>query len=275
MWRTMKYNIWPRDMRFEDGLLAVVDFAAKRLLKPSSGEVMFDNIFSITINDFEDVRCDGIEELVGVLRKTPVYSSFTCNCFFRGKQREQFLRTGVTFDNRHVEVAVSSKDIDLVEATHRFIKDTFNLRNPELPTSPDDRPKYLHPTIFIGRHFDDVGNEYYTKLLSFLELLGFNVTQGEEYTSQAIPAKVKSRIDNQDIFLGIVSGDREHEWLIAEPSYALGKGKHLILLAEKDAIYKPTILGQDLEQVLFDSGHIEQTFIPLLREFRSIRIRGL
>lgn len=272
MLRTMKYNIWPRNIRFEDGLLAVVDFAAKRLLKPSED---IKDIFSITINDFEYVNCDGIEELVGILRKTPVYSRFTCRNSFRGKRPEQFLYTGVTFNNREVEVDVSSKDVDLVEATHRFIKDTFNLRNPEFPTSPDDRAKYLHPTIFIGRHFDDVGNEYYKKLSSFLELLGFNVTQGEEYTSQSIPEKVKARINNQDIFLLIVSGDREHEWLIAEPSYALGKGKHLILLAEKKAIYKPTILGQDLEQVLFDSGHIEQTFTPLLREFRSIRIRGL
>ena len=252
--------------------MAVVDFAAKRLLKPS--ENIRDN-FSITINDFESVDCDGIEELVDILRKTPVYSRFMCNNSFQGKQPEQLLHTGVTFNDREVEVYVSSKDVDLVEATHRFIKDTFNLRNPELPTSPDDRPKYLHPTIFIGRYFDDIGNEYYKKLSSFLELLAFNVKQGEEYTSQSIPAKVKSRIDNQDIFLGIVSGDREHEWLIAELSYALGKEKHLILLAEKKAKFKPTILGQDLEQVLFDSGHIEQTFTPLLREFRSIRIRGL
>ena len=150
MLRTIKYNIWPRNIRFEDGLLAVVDFAAKRLLKPS--ENIRDN-FSITINDFESVDCDGIEELVDILRKTPVYSRFTCRNSFQGKQPEQLLHTGVTFNNREVEVYVSSKDVDLVEATHRFIKDTFNLRNPELPTSPDDRPKYLHPTIFIGRHF--------------------------------------------------------------------------------------------------------------------------
>ena len=275
MWRTIKYCIWPRDMRFEDGLLAVVGFAAKRSLKPDPGKVIFDNIFDITITDFESVKCDGIDEFVAVLRKTPVFERFTCNPFFRGKRKEHFLHTGVSFDHRRVEIAVASGDVDLVEATHRFLKDAFNLRNPELPTSPDDRPKHLHPTVFIGRHFDELGNQYYDKLSSFLKLLGFEVKQGEEYASQAMPEKVKGRIDTQDIFLGIVSGDREHKWLIAEPSYALGKGKHVLLVVEKEATYTPTILGQDLEQVRFDSGHIEQTFIPLLQEFRSIRIRGI
>jgi hypothetical protein len=275
MWRTINYYIWPRDMRFEGGLLALVDFAAKRKLKPSHGEIVFDNYFRINIDEFESVKCDGIEELVEVLRKTPVFERFECSPFFRGKRPEHFLRTGVSFDNRSVRVDVASQDVDLIEATHRFLKDTFNLRNPEIPTSPDDRPKYLHPTVFIGRHFDEVGNQYYATLSSFLQLLGFDVKQGEEYTSQAIPEKVKSRIESQDIFLGIVSGDRNHEWLIAEPSYALGKGKHVILVVEKEATYMPTILGQDLEKLRFDAGHIEQTFTPLLREFRSIRVTGI
>ena len=275
MWRTIEYHIWPRDMKFEGGLLALVDFAVKRGLKPSHAEVIFDNIFTIKIDVFERVKCDRIEELVEVLRSTPIFKRFECNPFFRGETPEHFLRTGVSFDNCIVKVDVESQNIDLVEGTHRFLKDTFNLRNPEIPTSPDDRPEYLHPTVFIGRHFDEVGNQYYATLSSFLRLLGFDVKQGEEYTSQAIPEKVKARIESQDIFLGIVSGDRDHEWLIAEPSYALGRRKHVILVVEKEAIYTPTILGQDLEQLRFDAGHIEQTFTPLLQEFRSIRITGI
>lgn len=198
-----------------------------------------------------------------------------CTPFFQGKTQGHFLRTGISFDQQKVQVDVASQDVDLVEATHRFIKDTFNLRNPEVPIAPDNRPKHLQPTVFIAHHFDAVGGEYFKKVSSFLELLGFNVKQGEEYTSQAIPDKVRARIESQDIFIGIVSGNREHEWLIAEPSYALGKGKHVILVVEKESIYTPTILGKDLEQVRFEVGHVEQTFIPLLREFRSIRVRGI
>ena len=275
MWRTIKYRIWPRDIRFEDGLLAITEFARKRKLTPGYGKVIFDRQFTVTISELENIRCESFDEFVEVLRRTPVFESFTCNPFFSGNKQEQYLRTGVSFDHRSVEIDADSDDVDLVEATHRFLKNTFNLRNPEIPPSPDDRPKYLQPTVFIGRHFDKVGDEYYAKLSRFLELLGFEIKQGEEYTSQAIPEKVKARIDTQDIFLGIVSGERKHEWLIAEPSYALGKGKHVILVVENEASYTPTILGQDLEHVRFDRGHIEQTFIPLLQEFRSVRIRGI
>jgi hypothetical protein len=275
MWRTIKYSIWPREIRFEDGLLAIVEFAKKRNLAPSSGKVLFDNIFQITITELERVKCDNLDEFIEVMRRTPLFNSFECNPFFKINKQDKFLRTGISFDHHRVEVAAASSDVDLVEATHRFIRETFNLRNPEIPSSPDDRPKYLHPTVFIGRHFDDFGDDYYSKLSSFLDLLGFEVKQGEEYTSQAIPEKVKSRIDTQDIFICIVSGDREHSWLIAESSYALGKGKHVILLVENQASYNHTILGQDLEMVRFERGHIEQSFIPLLQELRSIRVRGI
>ncbi len=180
MWRTIEYCIWPRDMRFEDGLLALVEFAAKRKLKPVGGEILFDNIFSIKIDRFESVKCDRFEEFVEVMKKTPMFDSFQCNSVFGGKRQERFLRTGVSFDHCHVKVDIASHDIDLVEATHRFIKDTFALRNPQALQSPDDRPKHLQPTVFIGRHFDKVGDEYFDRLSTFLKLLGFDVKQGEE-----------------------------------------------------------------------------------------------
>lgn len=275
MWRTIEYHIWPREPKFEAGLSALVDFAEKRGLKTGSGQVIFDNLFNIAIDEFERVKCDKLEEFVEMLSRNQVFKGFTCNPFFRVTNGEGFLRAGVSFDHRRVTVDVASQNVDLVEATHRFLKDTFQLRNPEVPRSPDDRPKHLHPTVFVGRHFDAVGHHYYAKLSSFLKLLGFDIKQGEEYTSQAIPEKVKARIDSQDVFLSVVSGDRDHGWLIAESAYAQGKGKHVLLMLEKEASYAPTILGKDLEQLRFDSGHIEQTFISLLEEFRSIRVRGL
>jgi len=114
--------------------------------------------------------------------------------------------------------------------------------------------------------------------LTFTHLLTrprFDIKEGEPYASRDIPNKVKSRIDLQDIFICLVSGSREHPWLIAEPSYALGKGKHIIVLSEEETKYDATILGRDLEQIRFPSGHVEKAFIPLLQEFRSIRIKGL
>src|ERR1035441_2551897 len=223
---------------------------------------MFDNSFEIRISEAETVRCESFPEFIDVLRRIHVFNSFQCNPYFCDEKGKPYLRTGVSFDQRIVTIDIASDNGDMVDAGHRFLKETFNLRNPEIPPSPDDRPKHLHPTVFVGRHFDHIGQQYYSALSTFLELLGFEVKQGEEYTSTSIPEKVKARIDSQDIFIGLVSGEREHSWLIAEPSYALGRGKHVLLLVENEASYSPTLLGKDLEQVRFDRGQIEKTFIP-------------
>ena len=127
----------------------------------------------------------------------------------------------------------------------------------------------------MGRHFDSKSDKAFDTLSNFLTLLGLEVLQGAEYSSRDIPDKVKERIDRQDIFLCMVLGSRNHAWLNAEPAYALGSRKHIVLLIEDDSGYDPTILGKDLEQIRFTKGAIEKTFIPLLREFRNIRIKGL
>jgi hypothetical protein len=82
-----------------------------------------------------------------------------------------------------------------------------------------------------------------------------------------------TRIDAQDIYLGLVTVNPEHDWLIAEGSYARGKGKHIIVVAEEGAKFNPTILGRDFEQIRFAGTNIEEGFIKLLQEFRHIGLR--
>jgi len=240
----------------------------------ASKEVVWDNTYMLHISDFEWVSCDNIEEFLRVLSKNEAFNRFECNTLFSdGKGKK--LGIGVQYNRRTLEFTVRSNDIDLVNSAHVFLKDLFKARNPSVTVDEGKRVKYLQPTVFIGRHFDELGDEYYRILEMFLTLLGFEVKQGEEYSSETIPDKVRSRIDTQDIYIGIVSGDREHPWLIAEPAYALGKGKHTLLLAEKETRYDPTILGRDFQQLRFPRGQIEKTFTSLLREFRAVRIKGL
>lgn len=163
----------------------------------------------------------------------------------------------------------------MVSAAHTFIKDTFQFRNPEVPLPDARRAIYPQPTVFVGRHFDSSGDESFSGLSKFLRMLGFDVRQGEEYRSESIPKKVAARIDGQDLYICLVTGVREHDWLIAEAAYAKGRGKHIILLLEESATFNPTILGRDLEQIRFPPSHIEKSFIPLMGEFRSIGVQGI
>ena len=110
---------------------------------------------------------------------------------------------------------------------------------------------------------------------NYLRLLGFSVVDAERYQAESIPEKVKRLIDGQDIYLGLVVGEREHNWLVAESAYAQGKEKHVILVIEEGSKFHPAIHGRDMEQIPFSRGHIEQSFTRLLEEFRGVGINGL
>ena len=273
MRRTIKYHIWPRGMRFENGLQPLVEFVSKRKLVIGCNEVLCE--FSISISAFEALEFDCLDEFIQAMKHTPVYEGFRCKLLFNRKGLDDYLKIIVSFNWRTVDMRVESGDADLVEAIHVFLKNTFNLRNPAISESSDDRAKYLQPTIFIAHSFDPIGEKYFTILSKFLRLLGLDVKHGLDFRSQDIPQKVRVLIDSQDILLAVISGNKEAPWLTAEPSYAMGHGKHIVLAVEKGVFYDPTILGKDLEQIRFEPGHIEQSFIPLLSEFRSIRVKGL
>lgn len=110
-------------------------------------------------------------------------------------------------------------------------------------------------------------------LREFLRLLGFDVVEGEHYSSQPIPEKVRARIDDQSLYLALITNAERHDWLTAEAAYALGKDKHVIVLIEEGTKFNPTILGTDLEQIRFPVDTVERSFISLLREFRDIGVR--
>jgi len=275
MWDTITYHLWPRGTCFEERLALLPGFAEKRGLQPEKKKKVWDLMLTIQTDKFHRIKCGTADELFEVMRRCPAYDSFTCFLPFVNTKGDRTLNIGVTYSERQVQVDVISNDIDLVASVHAFVKESLGLGNPVVPPRNEGRAKYLQPTVFVGHCFDDIGDDYFDSLSQFLELLGFDVKEGKSYASEDIPDKVRERIDAQDIFVGVVSGAEEHPWLVAEPSYALGKGKHLILLVEDEATYSPTILGEDLEQIRFPRGHIEKTFVTLLGELRSVRVKGL
>ena len=272
MRKDIAYHVWPRDLRFEDKLSLLGEFAAERGLQfnPDSE----DSVFRLQVDRNETVWCGALEELVAYMKRHPAYEGFTAGPDYQDDEAAKSLSVLIRKTGRAIQVEVWSEDIDLVESTHTMIREEFRLSNPAIPLGDGTRDKWLNPTVFVARHFDARGDEYFASLEAFLRLLGFDVKQGREYTSKPIPTKVRDRIDSQDIFIAVVSGDQTSEWLIAEPAYAV-KDKHIVLMVEEGASYETTLLGQDLEQIRFPPGQIEKTFIPLLQEFTSVRVKGI
>jgi hypothetical protein len=271
MKKTIDYYVWPSDMRFEERLRVLDDFATGRGLQWRDDRGYFT--FRLEVDRYESVSCDTLEELLAYMKQPKGYQKFTAAKTYVGDDKE--IDMAVRLFGYLVQVEVSSRDIDMVESAHSIIRRELQLSNPAPSLGEGPQEEWLNATVFIGRHFDSKGDECYESLAAFLELLGFEVEQGKGYRSQTIPAKVRDRIDNNDIFIAAVTADGPQDWVTAEASYALGKGKHVIIAVEGGVEYEPAILGKDLEQIRFPAGHIEKTFIPLLEEFTSVRVKGI
>jgi hypothetical protein len=275
MLKTVQYHVWPRALRFGEKLALISDFASGRGLQHHQGtDIDYESHYRVKLDRYTSITCDTIEEFIATLDRCEAFERFYFNTAYVNVNTKRYLEVHIENLGYYVEVRLGSRDPDLVELGHIFIKDNLQLANPEMPLDDVPQPPKYHtprnPTVFVGRHFDKAADDYFQTLSYFLRLVGCDVKQGKGYTSKPIPDKVKARIDAQDIFIALVTGKRGHAWLIAEPAYALAKEKHVILIVEEESEYDPTILGADLEQIRFPAGHIEKSFIPLLRELHAV-----
>jgi hypothetical protein len=261
------------------------------------GHRKWDLSFGVHKSNDESYTCDFHQELINVLANVPYYESFHWHNIYEPKPKEKVIKidgwlssksktifeksderfgVGIDYSKQNIKVGVHSLDnLSFIERTHLIIKDELGLERPQRLEGDDYRRKMLDPKIFFARHFDKKGNEYYSTISNFLSLLGFEVTQGEEYESTGIPDKVKHRIDQNEIIIVNASGDRPHDWLISESSYAVGKNKHVILIIESTTEIATGILGKDFEYIKYPENEIEKVFLHLLREFRSIGVKGI
>lgn len=269
--RSIKYHIWPRDLAFDELLLSLSAFAHKRGLN-----ITESSFFMVSIDTFEDYDCGSLEEIAEVLKRVRTFRRLHARQrYLHPEQKGRLINFEVVANGEAILLSVGSDDPDLRDGALEEARARFNLRNPNPPPPDPERRKAVHATVFLGRHFDEQAKRAADKVDRFLKLIGFDVVDGEEYNAQPIPEKVRARIRRQDIYIGLVTGQRNHDWITAEAAYALGERKHIVLLVEEASEFRATISGGDREQIRFPPGVVEASFIKLLEEFRSVGVSGL
>jgi hypothetical protein len=269
--RIITYHIWPHTLAVHEFVRWPESFAKTRgLIKP--GYIYHQ----LTIDRHESIRCENTSEIAEVLKQRTEFVRLSASETWADPDKDgRTLKSILSVERDSIDVSLESNDIDLMNAAHTAIKDQFNLRNPPITTRDQARVKKLQATVFLGRHFDKETGATASILRKFLSLVGFEVIEGEEFNSQVIPEKVKRQIETQDVYIGLVTGIQEHDWITAEVAYAHGKEKHIILIVEDRSSFRPTIMGHDFEHIPFKIGAIEQAFIKLLEEFRSVGVCGM
>jgi hypothetical protein len=274
MKKTITYHIWPRDIDFGEKFGSLMEYMDSKGFKIEEGNTRITR-FLITENKYNHYKIDFIEEFLELINKLDYIQGFNIILRFIKNDYTQDINLFFDYNEFSIDVSVGTENNDFLETVHNFIKENFNLDNPYLNSDDQKRAFYPNPTIFIGRHFDENASLKYRKLSDFLTLIGFNIKEGEDYSSSSIPEQVKSRIESQDIFIALITGNNSHEWIISETSYAHGKDKHIILIVENGSNFNPSILGNDLEQIRFSPECIEKSFHKLIREFISIKVKGI
>ena len=264
---THRYEIWPETLKPDALWEGVRAFAAERgMLTKDAG------YFKLETSASEEIFTESIAEFLKIIKITPTFEVLFSRQRF-GKGSGKHVSVDIDMRGGRISISAESTDVDLVSAIHAHLASNFGLRKRQLLSPTASRATYPQPKVFLGRHFDARSEKTVAPLRHLLHLLGFDVLESEAYNSRSIPEKVKSRIEEQPIYLALVTNAESHDWLIAEAAYALGKDKHIILLVEDEAKFNPTILGKDLEQIRFPVELVEKSFTKLLEEFRDIGVR--
>lgn len=152
-------------------------------------------------------------------------------------------------------------------------------------------------TAFIGHNFDEKDESLIEKIKAFVMQNDVHYTTGEKAQNKSVSEKVKQRINDCDVFIGIFTAaeplcrpscnsnpilqlfkaDKSprqfttSNWVIQESGYALGKGRPTIFMVEKGVDSFPELQG-DQEYIPFDRADLNEAllrFTMMLTDFKS------
>lgn len=165
---------------------------------------------------------------------------------------------------------------------------------------------------FVGHSFDPKDENLINKILSFLTKNSITWDDGDRAQNKDISDKIKKRISDNEIFIGIFTVEREikqesvyqeqpkreslihrlklgffpdkppkilppiyttSNWVIQESGFAIGKERKLILLVERGIDKFPELQG-DAELILFDRCSLDTALVNLLQMIQDIRSKS-
>lgn len=131
--------------------------------------------------------------------------------------------------------------------------------------------------VFIGQSFLASDKNINEAIFRFFSAFGIKVLTGEKPKADSVSKKVKERIEEADLFIGIftrrdkIEGKAEwatSSWVIDEKAYAFAKNKKLIMLKEQGVNSIGGLQG-DYEYLEFERNNFGDLIIRLLEMFLS------
>lgn len=271
---TVKYEVWRRENSIMPGIRELLSFLEQRdrrlnldagtshlLFNTPDGKTMSTRVIAEATPYLEKMAAPMRWSLMGNAPKSDE------------KDYSQSLTIFIDVDYTGALVTVKSPDMDLRDATLRQIEHSFGFER--LPHGIGRVRWAPHATAMIGCHFDEVGKQAAARVQRFLSLIGFaRVEIADEARGTTIQEKVRTCLDRNSFYVGIVTGDRDHAWISAESAYALAKHKEVVLITGPGVKFDATLYGRDREHLTFKHS-IDEVFIGLLEDLRSRNILGL
>lgn len=127
------------------------------------------------------------------------------------------------------------------------------------------------PIIFISYNFGEKSKDITKKFKDFISKFDIAISEGSEVNTISVSEKVKTKIDDADIVVAIMTKDEQNDkgiwspskWIVEELAYALAnKNKEIIRLLEKGCDTSGRIFG-DKEYISFDRKNPTEALIKL------------
>jgi hypothetical protein len=132
--------------------------------------------------------------------------------------------------------------------------------------------------VFVGHSFSPEDIDIVNNVKVFLSYFGLEVESGDRPDARSISEKIKSRIIDCDIFLGIFTkrerlGETEEfstsQWVMEEKTYAVSLNKKILLYVEDGVQFSPG-LQADYEFIRFSRSSLSDTLIKSIPYIFSV-----
>lgn len=132
--------------------------------------------------------------------------------------------------------------------------------------------------VFIGHSFSPEDTEVVDKVKNFLSYFNLDIDSGERPDARSISEKIKTRIIDCNIFLGIFTkrqklGDTDKystsQWVIEEKTYAVSLNKKILLYREEGVQFSPG-LQADYEFIKFSRSHLSDALVKSIPYIFSV-----